>query len=73
MVSLLIRGCVGEALIERHWVLYIFGVFLILTAAKMILVRHESDPRAPFVRFSKRFLPVTDHFVGEQFTVLIAD
>ncbi|MBM4085981.1 MAG: TerC/Alx family metal homeostasis membrane protein, partial [Planctomycetes bacterium] len=71
MRAVMILG--GVALIDRfHWVLYIFGAFLILTAAKMLLVRHEPDPRRnPLVRLARRLFPVTDEFMGQRFIVRV--
>jgi len=61
----------GVALIQRfHWILYLFGAFLIITAAKMLLSRHEPVPRDNLlVQWTKRLFPITEDFVGERFTV----
>jgi tellurite resistance protein TerC len=73
--ALVMRGLmigVGASLIARfHWVLYVFGAFLVLTAAKMLLIKaDEKDPtRSVIVRLVKRFFPVTDRFHGEHFIV----
>src|SRR4029078_10095443 len=58
---------VGAALISRfHWLLYIFGLFLIFTAAKMLFVKHEANPaNNSLVRLIRRWFPVTDSYVGE--------
>jgi len=53
---------VGTALIQMfHWVLYLFGGFLVLTGVKMALQRHgEIHPEQnPVVRLFTRFMPVT--------------
>jgi len=44
-----------------HWVLYLFGGFLVLTGVKMALQRHgEIHPEQnPVVRLFTRFMPVT--------------
>ena len=47
--ALVMRGAmigIGAKLIaEFHWILYVFGVLLILTAVKMLLMKTEhSDP-----------------------------
>jgi tellurite resistance protein TerC len=63
----------GAALIHQfHWVLYLFGIFLIYTGIKIGLNRgdeaielHEN----PIVRFARKHLPLTAHYVGSQFTV----
>jgi tellurite resistance protein TerC len=75
--ALLLRGAMilaGAVLIERfHWILYIFGAFLIVTAAKMLLARHEPDPKNNFlVRLARRLFSVTEDFVGSKFIVRTA-
>jgi TerC family integral membrane protein len=72
--ALAMRGvmiAVGAKLIaEFSWILYVFGVFLILTAVKMLLVRESADPSSSWaVRLTRRFLPVTERFHGEHFLV----
>ncbi len=72
--ALLMRGAmigVGAQLIARFtWILYIFGIFLILTAVKMLLMKAHADPsQNPVVRLIKRFFAVTDAFHGEHFIV----
>lgn len=63
----------GLWLIEKFaWTIYIFGVFLILTGVKMIVAKGKSsDPeRNPVVRLVRRFMPMTDSYQGDRFTVL---
>ena len=72
--ALLMRGVMiaaGAALLARfHWVLYLFGGFLILTGIKMLLQRHQAAPdRNPLVRALRRVVPVTDDYAGERFFV----
>ena len=73
--ALLLRGAmigVGAKLIaEFHWVLYLFAVFLILTAIKMLFLKtDQTDPNANIVvRLTRRFFPVTARFHGEHFVV----
>jgi tellurite resistance protein TerC len=72
--ALAMRGVmigIGAELIARyHWILYVFGVFLIATAVKMLVVREHSDPAQNIVvRWTKRVFPVTDRFHGERFLV----
>jgi tellurite resistance protein TerC len=56
---------------EFSWVIYIFGVFLILTGIKMIVKREEEihPEKNPVVRLFKRFMPVTSSFRGDKFFV----
>ena len=61
---------VGAALIERfHWIIYIFGAFLVYTGIKMF--RHDEIDIQPdqniLVRLVTRFLPVTRHYDGDKF------
>jgi tellurite resistance protein TerC len=73
--ALAMRGAmiaVGATLIARfHWILYVFGVFLIVTAAKMMFAKtDEKDPTQNFaVRLVRRFFPVTERFHGQHFVV----
>jgi tellurite resistance protein TerC len=73
--ALVMRGAMialGARLIaEFHWVLYVFGAFLLLTAAKMLLMKTDhSDPnRNLVVRATRRLFPVTSRFHGEHFLV----
>ena len=61
---------VGAALLNRfHWIIYIFGGFLIYTGLKMFK-QEEADIRPdenPVVRLLTRFLPVTDYYEGKKF------
>jgi tellurite resistance protein TerC len=61
---------VGAALINRfHWIIYIFGGFLVYTGIKMF--RHdevEIQPDQNFaIRILTRFLPITRHYDEEKF------
>jgi tellurite resistance protein TerC len=64
---------VGVALVERfHWVLYIFGVFLIYTGYKMFTANDDEqyDPHDTKVyRFIKRFLPLIPGDHNGKYTV----
>jgi tellurite resistance protein TerC len=57
---------VGVSVIERfHWVLYIFGAFLVYTGVKMALPGKEevdvNPDHNPVVRLFRRFYPVAPH------------
>jgi TerC family integral membrane protein len=61
---------VGAALINRfHWIIYIFGAFLVYTGIKMF--RQEEIDIQPeqnlLVRAVTRFLPITRHYEEEKF------
>jgi len=61
----------GSALMEYHWVVYLFGGFLILTGFKMMFApEKEIEPEKNFlVRLFKRFVPVTPQLHGQKFFV----
>ena len=61
----------GSYLMQFHWVIYIFGGFLILTGIKMMLVpEKEIDPEKNFlIRLFKKFIPVTPRLHGQKFFV----
>lgn len=63
---------VGTALVSQFtWLLYLFGVFLIVTGAKMACQKAEAihPERNPLLRLMTRFIPMTAEFQGDQFTV----
>lgn len=63
---------VGAALLkEFHWIIYVFGAFLIFTGIKMARHRNEElhPERNPVVRLFRRLMPVTDQYSGERFFV----
>ena len=63
----------GASLIETyHWVIYVFGAFLVFTGIRMVLQGegHEPHPdRNPLVRFAQRHLRVIPGFHGQRFFV----
>jgi tellurite resistance protein TerC len=68
--ALFIAG--GAALLDRfHWVLYLFGAFLVLTGWRMF--RHRNDQmnpaRNPVLRLVRRVVPTTDEYDGQRFWV----
>ena len=63
---------VGTTLISRfHWILYVFGAFLIITGIRMFFVKmqHGDLERNPVMRLVRRFVPVTAQFHGGHFIV----
>ena len=73
--ALLMRGAMiaaGAYLIEQfHWILYLFGAFLVFTGVRMATqVEHDLDPASnPVIRIVRRFLPVTTDYDGQKFFV----
>jgi tellurite resistance protein TerC len=62
---------IGVAVVNRfHWLLYPLGVFLIYTGFRLMVKGDEQgvDPsRNVVVRFTRKFLPVTDTYQGARF------
>jgi tellurite resistance protein TerC len=73
--ALLMRGAMiaaGAYLIERfHWILYVFGGFLVITAVRMAKQReHAIKPEAnPMIRLVRRLLPVANVYHGQSFFI----
>lgn len=61
----------GSALMQFHWVIYLFGGFLIITGVKMMFSHAEEiEPEKNFlIRAFKRFMPVTGEIKGKSFFV----
>ncbi len=64
---------VGVALVERfHWILYVFGAFLVYTGYKMFTATddEEFDPQeSKIFLFIKKFLPLAPHDGNGKFVV----
>lgn len=75
--AVVLRGVMiglGVALINRfEWVTYLFGVFLLYSAVRMLMLRHETvEPGDnPLVRLARRWLPVTPGYHGRHFVVRV--
>lgn len=62
----------GIELINRfHWLIYIFGGFLIITALRMLFAGEEKlqPEKNPVVKLVRRIFPVTASFEGDNFFV----
>jgi tellurite resistance protein TerC len=60
----------GVAVIQQfHWVIYIFGVFLILTGVKMAWEKDKKihPEKNPVIRLLRRLMPVMDHYEDGKF------
>lgn len=73
--ALILRGIfvfAGAALInEFHWIMYIFGAFLIFTAAKMFFQKEKDlDPeKSLLIRLLRKTIPISKDFHGNKFFV----
>ncbi|MEP0823623.1 MAG: TerC family protein [Ignavibacterium sp.] len=76
--ALVMRGAlifVGVTLIQQfHWILYVFGAFLVFTGVKMALQKEtvEIHPeRNLFVRLLRRIIPITSGYHESRFFVRV--
>jgi tellurite resistance protein TerC len=75
--ALVMRGLMiwlGIALVERfHFILYIFGVFLVVTAVRMFWGKAEKPDfeNSFWMRWCRKSLPLTQDFHGRRFAVKI--
>ena len=73
--ALVMRGAMiwlGVALVDRfHWILYIFGAFLLITGIRMLISHGEEiDLESNFVlRLCRRWMRVTPEYHGQKFVV----
>jgi tellurite resistance protein TerC len=65
----------GAALISQfHWVMYVFGAILVITAIKLFTIPDEGihPERNPVYRLMRRFLPAVNEYHGARFTIVQA-
>lgn len=63
---------VGAFLIDRfHWIIYVFGAFLVFTGARMGLGKeHDVDvEHNPLIRLVRKRFPITSEYHGQRFFV----
>ncbi|MBM3915218.1 MAG: TerC/Alx family metal homeostasis membrane protein [Sphingomonadales bacterium] len=64
---------VGVALVDRfHWILYLFGVFLVYTGYSMFMANEEEEfnpQQSKVYLFLKKFLPLAPHDGGGRFMI----
>lgn len=62
----------GAVLMKFHWVIWLFGGFLILTGIKILVAPEKPmDPeKNPLLRLLRRFVPLTTRFDGQKFFVV---
>jgi tellurite resistance protein TerC len=63
----------GAAILQRfHWVVYVFGAFLVLTGFRL-LFRGDAEvhpERNPLLRLFRRLMPAVSEYHGPRFTVM---
>ncbi len=72
MVMRLIFILAGVSLITRfHWIIYIFGAFLVYTGIKLFSEEEKEihPEKNPILRVFRRWMPVTNDYVGGKFFV----
>ncbi len=73
--ALLMRAAliaVGAALLkEFHWIIYVFGAFLIFTGIRIALHRNEEmhPEQNPLVKLLRKVIPVTENYEGDHFFI----
>jgi tellurite resistance protein TerC len=71
--ALVMRGAMiaaGAALISRfHWIIYVFGAFLILTGVKLLFAGGAADhpENSAVFKFLRRIVPASPHLDGNHF------
>jgi tellurite resistance protein TerC len=74
LVMRVIMIVAGTELIERfHWIIYVFGAFLIYTGAKMFGSQNEDiDPENRFVvKLVTRYVPIVRHYERRKFFTVV--
>jgi tellurite resistance protein TerC len=67
-----ILSAVGAVLLkEFHWIIYIFGAFLIFTGIRMAIHRNEEmhPEQNPMVKLLRKIMPVTENYEGDHFFI----
>ena len=61
----------GSALLQFHWVVWVFGLFLVASGLKIMFAPEKGiDPeKNPIIRLFRRFVPVTPTLHGQRFFV----
>jgi tellurite resistance protein TerC len=62
----------GALLLAKfHWILYVFGIFLILTGIKMLIAAGKAPDleKNPMLKWMRGHLPLTKEYHGNAFTV----
>jgi len=73
--ALIMRGAliaIGAVLLkEFHWIIYIFGAFLIFTGIRMAIHRNEEmhPEQNPVVKLLRRIIPIAENYEGDHFFI----
>jgi len=75
--ALALRGTMiglGSMLVQNfHWILYVFGGFLLFTGLKMLFMKEDEEDAHPeknrIVKWMRRVFPITQNFHGQHFMV----
>lgn len=70
----LIFVVVGIAIVNKFkWLLYVFGLLLILSGIKVLFLKDENSSfeNSGLIKLLKRFIPVTNRLYGERFFIKI--
>lgn len=73
--ALIMRGTlilVGSVLLDTfHWIIYVFGAFLVFTGIRMARQQDEElkPEENPVVKFFRRFVPVTENYEDDKFFI----
>jgi tellurite resistance protein TerC len=63
----------GAALLQRfHWMMYLFGAFLVYTGGKLLLRKEEeSNPEDnPALKLARRYIRTTSEYHGDRFSIM---
>lgn len=63
----------GTALLKKfHWVVYVFGIIVIISGIKLLMRKEEKivPERNPVLRLARRLLPITPTYHGQRFFVV---
>jgi len=75
LVMRMIMIFAGAELVERfHWIIYIFGAFLLYTGLKMFQNQEDNfEPHeSAIVKFATKYIRISKHYDGERF-ITVAD
>lgn len=71
LVFRIIFIALGAALMQFHWVIWLFGGFLVLTGIKILFAPEKpiEPEKNPVIRLLKRVIPITPRIEGQSFFV----